>query len=114
MIGQVTFEEAKDHIEARELDLINVVGKADPVPIFELLAKKGELAPEKAGIVEAYHRGFKMYQEMQFADAMKLFSENLLVDKDDGPSKTMIKRCEYYMNDPPPENWNGAFVMTSK
>ena len=41
MISESTYEQAKDGIEARELDLIRVVGKLEPVKIYELLGKKG-------------------------------------------------------------------------
>lgn len=114
MIGQGTYEGAKDFIEARELDLINVVGKTEPVPIYELIARKGEISPEKAKVLENYQAGLELYRTRQFADAMGAFSQGLVADQNDGPSKTMVKRCEYYMLDPPPKDWNGAFVMTSK
>jgi len=114
MIGQVTYESAKDVIEARELDLINVVGKAEPVPIYELVAKKSELSPEKSKCLEFYQQGLEMYRNREFADAMGIFAQGLGQIKDDGPSKNMIKRCEYYILDPPGKTWNGAFIMTSK
>ncbi len=114
MIGEGTYEGAKDVVEARKLDMINVVGKSEPVNIYELLAKKGELDPDKAKVIEHYHQGFELYLERQFAEAMGVFAQGLVADKEDSPSKTMIKRCEYYMLDPPPKDWNGAYVMTSK
>jgi adenylate cyclase len=114
MIGEVTYEGSKDLVEARELDLINVVGKEEPVKIYELLAKKGELDPDKAKVIEHYRQGLELYRERQFAEAMGVFAQGLVADREDGPSKTMVKRCEYYMLDPPPKDWNGAFIMTSK
>ena len=114
MIGKLTYENSKDAVECRELDLINVVGKAEPVPIYELLAKKGEMTPEKVKIVEFYHHGLEVYRGRKFDEALGVFAEGLVLDKEDGPLHTMIKRCEYYMLDPPKKDWNGAFVMTSK
>jgi adenylate cyclase len=114
MIGSLTYEESKHAIEARELDLINVVGKKEPVPIYELLAKKGELPPEKMKVVELYHQGLLVYRAARFDEAMGLFGEGLALDKADGPCKSMVKRCEEYMLSPPPKGWNGAFIMTSK
>ncbi|OGL60529.1 MAG: hypothetical protein A3J27_06425 [Candidatus Tectomicrobia bacterium RIFCSPLOWO2_12_FULL_69_37] len=114
MIGAVTYEQSKHAIEARELDLINVVGKKEPVPIYELLGKKGELPPQKMKAVELYHRGLVSYRNRRFDEAMGLFGEGLVAEKSDNPCKSLVKRCERYMVDPPPKNWNGAFIMTSK
>ena len=114
MIGSLTYEEGKHAVEARELDLINVVGKAEPVPIYELVAKKGQLSDTKKKVLELYHQGLLSYRARRFDEAMGLFSEGLSLDKTDGPCKSMVKRCEDYIVDPPPKNWNGAFIMTSK
>jgi len=114
MIGQLTYEESKHAIEARKLDLINVVGKKEPVPVYELLARKGGLDPKKAQVVDLYHRGLASYQARGFDEAINIFGEALALDKNDAPSKTMVKRCEQYLLEPPPKDWNGAFAMTSK
>ena len=41
MISERTYELARDHIEARELDMIRVVGKEKPVRVYELIDRKG-------------------------------------------------------------------------
>jgi len=40
IISEFTYEEVKDHIIARELDLIRVKGKEKPVKIYELIDMK--------------------------------------------------------------------------
>ncbi len=114
MIGEQTYRLAKDAIEARELDLINVVGKAEPLPVYELLARKGELDPTKARIADLYRRGLTRYRERKFEEAAGIFAEALAFDGEDGPSVTMRKRSEFYISSPPPDGWRGAFEMTSK
>ena len=51
---------------------------------------------------------------MQFEEAQKYFAQALKVDPDDGPSKVYLARCKHYIESPPPEDWDGVFVMTSK
>lgn len=114
MIGDLTYQQAENDVEARELDLINVVGKVDPVPVYELLARKGELDPTQAKMVDLYHEGLKKYRDRRFDEALNVFGDILSLDKNDGASKTMVKRCEEYILEPPPKNWNGAYMMTSK
>ena len=38
----------------------------------------------------------------------------LKVVPEDGPSKVYYERCKYYIDNPPPEDWDGVFVMTTK
>jgi len=41
IISEFTYEEVKEHVIARELDLIRVKGKEKPVTIYELIDMKG-------------------------------------------------------------------------
>lgn len=51
---------------------------------------------------------------MDFESAKTSFSKALKVDADDGPSKVYLARCRHYIENPPPEDWDGVFVMTTK
>ena len=114
MIGNSTYELAKDHIEARLLDRIVVKGKTVPIKVYELLAKKGELSGEKARVVERYHRGLALHIERRWEEAIACFEDALATDPDDGPSQTLLARVRGYQTDPPPDSWQGEYVRTSK
>ncbi len=62
MISQFTYEQVKEDIEVRELDLIRVVGKNEPVRFFEVLAKKGELDEEFQEILPIFNEGLDHYR----------------------------------------------------
>jgi hypothetical protein len=51
---------------------------------------------------------------MEFRSAKERFEEALRVDPSDGPSKVYLKRCLHYIENPPPEDWDGVFVMKTK
>jgi len=51
---------------------------------------------------------------MQFADAFKMFAEALKVDPEDTPSKVYLARCKHYAKNPPPPDWDGVWVYTTK
>jgi len=34
--------------------------------------------------------------------------------EDDGPSLTYIDRCKVFKESPPPDDWQGEYVMTTK
>ncbi|TVR67762.1 MAG: tetratricopeptide repeat protein [Spirochaetaceae bacterium] len=72
------------------------------------------ISEEKAKVLDLFTRGRKLYKLMQFADAKECFDKALEVDPDDGPSRVYQQRCAHYTANPPPEDWDGVFVMTTK
>ncbi|MFQ3619804.1 MAG: tetratricopeptide repeat protein [Spirochaetales bacterium] len=51
---------------------------------------------------------------MDFEKALKAFEEALAFDPTDGPTQVYIERCKFYLQNPPPEDWDGVFVMKTK
>ncbi|QPJ64300.1 MAG: adenylate/guanylate cyclase domain-containing protein [Candidatus Nitrohelix vancouverensis] len=114
MISQYTYGDVKDDLEIRELDMIRVVGKNEPITIYEVLAKKGELDPESMQAMRCFEDGLRLYRGQEFEAAKNRFNDTLNRRPGDGPSKTFIARCDEYLKDPPPESWDGVYQMTSK
>lgn len=69
---------------------------------------------KKNKVLDLFAEGRKAYKLMQFDAAQKLFAEALKIDPEDGPSKVYYLRCKHYIDNPPPEDWDGVFVMTTK
>ncbi|MFL5320290.1 MAG: CHASE2 domain-containing protein [Myxococcaceae bacterium] len=107
MIGENTYVRAKDFIEVRELDRVRVAGKTQPVAVYELLALKGQLKPEKRQLVTLYEQALALYRDARFEEAKKVLEEALTLEPADGPSKTLKKRCEKFMEQPPPMPFDG-------
>jgi len=63
---------------------------------------------------DLYHTGLQAYRRREWNKAVAFFEQALAVTPGDGPSQTMIKRCEVYRQNPPAEDWNGAYTMESK
>jgi adenylate cyclase len=114
MIGGKTYELAKEKIEARFLANMIVKGKTEPVPCYELLAKKGELPETKRRVVEIFEEGWKLHASKKFKEAIARFQEALTLDPHDGPSKTYQKICEGFLKATPPDGWAGEYIQTSK
>lgn len=68
----------------------------------------------KRAVLAAFAEGRKLYKLMDFEGAREFFSEALKLDPEDGPSKVYAERCGHYLQNPPPEDWDGVFVMTTK
>ena len=69
---------------------------------------------KKKKVLELFGEGRKQYKLMNFEKARNLFQQALEVDPEDGPSKVYVKRCQHYIENPPPEDWDGVFIMTTK
>jgi tetratricopeptide (TPR) repeat protein len=68
----------------------------------------------KKQVLEIFAQGRRMYKLMEFEQALKCFEDALEMDPEDGPSKVYHARCRHYIENPPSEDWDGVFVMTSK
>jgi tetratricopeptide (TPR) repeat protein len=72
------------------------------------------ISEEKKKVLDLFSQGRKYYKLMEFEEAKNYFAQALEVDPEDGPSKVYHERCNHYIENPPPEDWDGVFVMKTK
>jgi adenylate cyclase len=114
LISEHTYAAARGAIEVREVDTVRAVGHPDPVAIYEVLARRGELGAEKARVVEIYAQGLEQYRKRNWAAALGTLDKGLELDPQDGPTLKLKARCETFLADPPEwlkEDWDGAFTL---
>ena len=120
IVNESTYEEAKDSgFVFRELDLIRVKGKLQPVTIFELIGRTGEDSvygtPEQVRArLELFQKARALYCQRQWQAAQDAFQKILDHWPDEGPSRAYWKRCQDYLFEEPPASWDGVFTMTHK
>ena len=115
MIGHETYKMAGDLIYARQLDLLRVKGKTEPVKVYELIGTKEKgIKPEMEGVIEHFQLGFDNYLKQNWDEAIKQFNQALKLKWDDGPSMRYIQRCELFKSTPPGDDWDGVWTMTTK
>jgi adenylate cyclase len=101
----------------RELDLIRVKGKLQPVTLYELLGAQGTPegdAPDLEEHLELFALGRACYRERRWQDAQIVFEKILERWPDDGPAHMYVNRCREYMVAGPEQDWDGVYVMTHK
>ena len=107
MLAEQTRVEAGDTIKVRELDLLAVYGKKEPIRVFELLGMADEdLGAERTETLELYSKGLNAFRMRDFELALQYFKAGLEIDPGDGPSALYTERCEEYMVNPPPADWD--------
>jgi len=50
----------------------------------------------------------------RFEEARAAFVRALAIRPDDGPSQTYVERCDIFLADPPPADWDGVWHMKEK
>jgi adenylate cyclase len=114
LINEDTRKLAGDAVEARELDSIRVVGKSEPVRVFELLGRKGQLDPAVLELTRRFEQGLGYYRSGTWDDAEKCFNDCLKVRPDDAPSRLFLSRLQQLRADPSALAPDGAWTLTRK
>jgi class 3 adenylate cyclase len=114
MISEETYMQAQNAVTARFLDFLTVKGKNKPVKVYELVCKKGEEPEGWDKHFEMYNKAIDLHLEREWDQAIAMLGDILQSWPQDGLSLTYLKRCKEYKNNPPPENWNGSYTLTSK
>src|ERR1700730_18123224 len=87
LITEETNRLPADSVETREIDSVLVVGKPEPQRIFELLGRKGEVAPERLALRDAFVEALDAYRSEAWEKAHAGFEECLAISPCDPPSK---------------------------
>jgi len=114
LIGETTYKEAGNSVVSREIDSINVVGKKEPVNVYQLLGYPDDIDKRLHEIVDNYQKGLYAYRDQNWDSAVDFFNSVLVLDPDDGPSKAMLQRCGELKANPPGEDWDGSYTMRTK
>jgi len=114
IINEDCFHLAEQDVEAREIDLLTVYGKTEPVRIYELLGKMGELDSSTSQLRDTFATALQKYREQKWTEAEKGFQNCLAIRKNDGPSLEFLTRIATFARTPPPKDWNGVWQTASK
>ena len=113
VISEFTRKAAGKEFRTRELDLIRVKGKKEPVRIYEVRGK-GEPDLEETQFLSDFSRALSLYREKKWDEAAEEFGRIYNLAHGDPPSKRYLERIEIMKQEPPPEDWDGVWVMKTK
>ncbi|MBU0483266.1 MAG: adenylate/guanylate cyclase domain-containing protein [Proteobacteria bacterium] len=112
----VISETLKDHIPEgfvlQDLDLVRVKGRDTPLRVYGLCSGMSE--ERKKIELQTYENALENYRNRQFTKALELFSllKNDYMDRK--LYQLYIDRCQVFLAEPPPPEWDGVFSHTSK
>lgn len=115
MISQMTYVKVAKRVVAREVDKVIVVGKTEPVTIYELIGLADRpLAEPTRNFLEIYHEGLKAYRDRKWDEVVAYMEHAMTFKADDPVCKLYIERMRLFQIHPPEADWNGVFVLHSK
>jgi adenylate cyclase len=112
LISDATCRRVEEAMLVRELDLIQVKGREQPVTVYELLGRRGH-----GGTPEWLHlfaAGREAYRRQVWEAAADHFQRVLRLKPDDRPAQVFLERCRKFGQEPPPLDWQGIFALEGK
>jgi len=113
IISENTYKIVKDKFESRKLDVVKVKGKKKPILIFELLSHKDKTSKKQQDFIKLYEAGLEFYFKKKWKESIKSFQASIKLI-DDNASHVFIKRCQEFLNNTPPKDWDGVWEMQTK
>lgn len=115
LLAQATAEALTLPTALREIELLRVKGKDQPVAVYEALGHHDEHSfPNLDRCLAAYAEGLRAYRLRDWQEGAQAFAEALALNPADYPSQLYLQRCRDYMAQPPPADWDGVRSLDHK
>ncbi len=115
LISESTYKKLRGTYRTREIDLVVVKGKTQPVAVYEVLDyHDDETFPNLMDVVNQFKDGLTKYRAGNWEAAIGAFREALKLHPLDKLSEIYIERCARLKLNPPRGKWDGVWVMEDK
>ena len=115
LLSETTVGKLRGTYRLRDIDLVIVKGKTQPVRVFEMLDyHDAESFPNLLDVVGHFGEGIADYRAARWDKAIQRFEKCLEFNPDDGLSRTYIERCNLLRTTPPDADWDGVWTMKEK
>ena len=102
-------EESGTILKFRELARAAVVGKSEPVVVYEVMDEK--TYNEKKALLDSFDRGLKEFYAGNFKEALNIFVQT---EEADPPSKHYAEKCKTLISQKPEGEWLGIWKADTK
>lgn len=98
----------------RELDLVRVKGKLEPVAIFEPLGREGALDAAARAELERWHAALAMVRAQRWQEAHDALAALAAAAPQSVLYSLYLERIAHYRSQPPGAGWDGVTNFDSK
>ncbi len=111
LFSETLHAEVGDTLPTRLIDKVAVKGKTQGVRIY---TAANSLSNPHRKLWKIHNEGMEDFFARRFSEAVVKFKQALVIDPDDYAAAQMLTRAETFRDTPPPADWTGVEVMTSK
>ena len=114
MIGETTYRQAQPHILAKPLADLVVVGKTEPVGVYELVSLSEDASASERGHVEAFAAAHAALRADDLEAAREALAQARALAPDDGPCAWLGGLIVGLSEGSVQRPWDGRVVLSSK
>ncbi len=114
LVSGPTRDAVGDRFAFRALGGVQVKGKTQAVPVYELLGRTGQLSEKALAYGRRFDEAVAQFQSRGFARAVEAFRLLASERPDDRAAQVYADASERFAAEPPPTQWNGAIELTEK
>jgi tetratricopeptide (TPR) repeat protein len=117
LISDSTYRQLKNTsgICHRQVDIVQVKGKTEPVTIYEYFENDPELIrTQKMDSRDDYKKGLEYYYKRNWQEALTCFEKCQQICPDDPIASIYIQRCQEYIKNPSLASHEGITVLKEK
>jgi adenylate cyclase len=111
LVSETIRQEAKEQFLFRRVDRVAVKGRSAGIDVYELCGHADQpSAGDRLTTVRTYEHALTAYLARDFHGAIALLD----AQREDAPSVVLAERCRVLIKEPPPADWSGVFVASTK
>lgn len=115
LITEFTYALLRHPVELREVDRVKVKGKRAAVTVYEIL--DGLPEDDRSARIrtrEVFAEGILLFRRGAMREALRCFESARASSPRDAASQLYIERCQKFLKDGVPHDWNGVMALNAK
>ena len=115
LIGETAAELVRNQFTLQFVDRVAVKGKTKPLDLFSVLGPTDQPLDENLHrYLEVYASARNAYRDRDFANAQFHFRRCVELRSGDRLPLLYLERCEAFLTNPPPDDWEGVWIAERK
>jgi len=114
LMSKDTYVLVRNEVSARFIDRVRVVGRSQPVDLYQPVGVRSEVSQAQIQESRAYEQAWSLMMKGQYQDALQAMAMLYAENPTCGLYEVMMNRLKAYTQTPPPDDWEGVFNLKSK
>ncbi|MCB9853948.1 MAG: adenylate/guanylate cyclase domain-containing protein [Phycisphaerales bacterium] len=114
MISGPLYDRVADDFDVRYLAELQVKGKKNTVPVYELIGRAGTMSDDQRAYVDRFEAGVALYKQRKWDECIVHFTRMLARRPDDLGAGRYIDACQEMKAFAPDDDWAGALELKEK